>query len=201
MLDQWSIKLYTPLLSYVTRYLHKKNIKADHITILGFIMGIFAPIAIIFNQFYLGLLLIIINRIFDGIDGVLARKQGITKHGGFLDIVCDFIFYPLVILGFIFNNPSQYAVAGVILIFSFIPNMTSFLAFSSLYQKEQKTIPKKSLYYMTGIAEGTETVIFFTLFCLFPSYFSLFAYIFAAICLISSALRIYEGYKILKQAH
>ncbi len=198
MLDQWTIKLYTPLLSKLTNYLNKKNIKADHITTLGFMIGVLAFIAICFGQFYLGLLLIIINRIFDGLDGALARKQQITRHGGFLDITFDFTFYPLVILGFIIYNPSLYAIAGAVLIFSFIPNMVSFLAFSSLYQKTQTAMPKKSLYYINGIAEGTETIIFFILFCLLPSHFVMLAYIFAGLCLISSALRIYKGYKILK---
>ena len=39
------------------------------------------------------LLLILLNRVMDGLDGAVARHAGATDFGGYLDIVCDFLFY------------------------------------------------------------------------------------------------------------
>ena len=39
----------------------------------------------------------------------------------------------------------------------------------------------KSLLYTTGLAEGTETILVFVLFCLFPGWFSVIAWVFAVI--------------------
>ena len=48
----------------------------------------------------------------------------------------------------------------------------------------------KSLYYLGGLTEGTETIIFFVLFCLLPDWFPTLAYVFAAGCVITTTSRI-----------
>ena len=144
---------------------------------------------------------ILLNRIFDGLDGALARKQGITDAGGFLDISLDFLFYSLIPLGFIFADPLQNAIAGAVLIFTFVGTGSSFLAFAILASKHNISDPvykNKSFYYMTGLTGGTETVICFVIMCLFPLYFSTIAYVFAAMCLFTTFSRIYSGYHTLK---
>ena len=57
--------------------------------------------------FLLALVFFILNRLFDGLDGFVARQTKITDLGGFYDIVFDFITYSLVPLGFILNNNSN----------------------------------------------------------------------------------------------
>ncbi|MGQ7148234.1 CDP-alcohol phosphatidyltransferase family protein, partial [Escherichia sp. SS-MK2] len=47
------------------------------------------------------LVVILLNRLLDGLDGALARRRGLTDAGGFLDISLDFLFYALVPFGFI----------------------------------------------------------------------------------------------------
>ena len=48
----------------------------------------------------------------------------------------------------------------------------------------------KSLYFTTGLAEATETIAVFCLFCLFPATFPVIAVIFGIVCLITTAGRI-----------
>ena len=75
---------------------------------------------------------------------------------------------------------------------AFYINGGTFLGFASIASKNCKSIDfgKKSIYYSAGLIEGTETVIFFSLFCLFPDYFNLIAYIFAGLTLITAGNRI-----------
>jgi len=56
----------------------------------------------------------------------------------------------------------------------------------------------KSLYYMTGLAEGGETILAIILFCIFPKYFPWIAYADASLCYASAAGRIILTCKTLK---
>jgi hypothetical protein len=72
-------------------------------------------------------------------------------------------------------------------------NGASFLAFATLAAKrgiETAARGQKSLYFTTGLAEATETIAAFCLFCLFPAWFPWLAAVFAAICLLTAAARI-----------
>ncbi|WCE28523.1 CDP-alcohol phosphatidyltransferase family protein [Vibrio sp. SCSIO 43137] len=201
MLDRFAIKIIRAPLTLTAKGLDKLGVTANQVTLSGFIVGCFALPALYFQYYLLALALIVINRIFDGIDGALARRQGITDSGGFLDISLDFLFYSLVPFGFILANSDQNAVAGAFLIFSFIGTGSSFLAFAVMAGKrdiENPVYKNKSLYYMAGLTEGTETIACFVLLCLFPDYFSVIAYTFATLCWITTANRIWAGFTTLR---
>lgn len=136
MLDSLSIKLIRKPLALSAKYLDKCGITANQTTVFGFVLGCFALPALITEQYLLALLFILLNRICDGLDGALARIQGITDAGGFLDISLDFLFYSLIPFGFVLANPEHNAVAGAFLIFSFIGTGSSFLAFAIMAGKQ-----------------------------------------------------------------
>ncbi|MBD1565743.1 CDP-alcohol phosphatidyltransferase family protein [Vibrio sp. SA48] len=201
MLDRLSIKVIRTPLTLGARLLNKCGITANQTTVFGFIVGCFALPALVTEQYLWALLFIVLNRICDGLDGALARMQGITDSGGFLDISLDFLFYSLIPFGFVLANPEQNAVAGAFLIFSFIGTGSSFLAFAVMAGKrgiENPVYKHKSLYYMSGLTEGTETIACFIAFCLLPSHFSMLAYLFGAACWFTTATRIYSGFHTLK---
>lgn len=203
MLDRLSIKVIRWPLAQLANLLDRCGITANQTTIFGFALGCVAFPALIFEQYTLALLLIIANRICDGLDGALARIQGITDAGGFLDISLDFLFYSLIPFGFVLANPEQNAVAGAFLIFSFIGTGSSFLAFAVMAGKrgiENPVYQHKSLYYMSGLTEGTETIACFILFFLLPNHFALIAYLFGAACWFTTLTRIYSGFMTLKQS-
>lgn len=201
MLDRYSIKVVRQPLVFMANLCHQRGIKADTITLVGFIFGLFAFIAIVYQSYFIGLIFILINRIFDGLDGAIARIQGISDAGGFLDISLDFIFYSLIPFAFILAMPQENAIAGAFLIFSFVGTGTSFLSFATLASKrniENPVYQSKSLYYIGGLMEGTETIVFFVLLCLLPQYFSQLAIIFALLCWVTTVNRIWAGYNTLK---
>lgn len=201
MLDSISIKVIRWPLNQLAKVAHRWSFTANQVTVFGFIVGCFALPAIAFEYYLMGLLLIVINRICDGLDGALARIQGITDAGGFLDISLDFVFYSLIPFSFVVANPESNAIAGAFLIFSFIGTGTSFLAFAIMAGKrgiENPIYKHKSLYYMSGLTEGTETIACFVAFCLFPECFAMIAYVFAAACWFTTATRIYYGFTTLR---
>ena len=201
MLDRFSIRVIATPLEYLANKVNKWGYTADQVTVFGFFIGLLVFPAIIYQQYHLALLFIVINRIFDGLDGAVARIQGITDSGGFLDLTLDFLFYSLVPFAFVIADPDHNAVAGAFLIFSFIGTGCSFLAFAVMACKvniENPIYKHKSLYYIGGLTEGTETIACFVLLCLLPAHFASIAYSFAALCWITTFTRIWTGYQTLK---
>jgi len=51
--------------------------------------------------------------------------------------------------------------------------------------------PDKSIYFLGGMTEGTETLACFAAMCIWPQHFAVFAYTFALLCGITTATRIW----------
>jgi phosphatidylglycerophosphate synthase len=192
MLDGAARRILDPGLDAAGRRLAAAGIGADAVTWAGFAIGIAAAGAIAAEAYAAGLVLMLASRLCDGLDGAVARQTEKTDLGGYLDIVLDFAFYGLVPLAFVVARPEN-GLAGAILIFSFYANGASFLAFAIMAEKrgiEGEARGSKSLHFTTGLAEATETIFVFCLFCVFPSAFAPIAFVFAAICLLTAFSRI-----------
>lgn len=173
----------------------------DQVSCAAFAIGMVALPALYLHMYRLALVCIVLNRIGDGLDGALARLTKTSDAGGFLDIVLDFIFYSSVVLGFALAAPETNGLAAAILLFSFVGTGSSFLAFAIMAERrgiENIAHLRKGIYYLAGLAEGTETVIFLMLFCIFPGHFPLLATLFAAICLLTTVTRVIGGYLALR---
>ncbi|MDN3395172.1 MULTISPECIES: CDP-alcohol phosphatidyltransferase family protein [unclassified Pseudoalteromonas] len=203
MLDKFVTPIIKPLLTPVVMLINKSGITANQLTVFGFLVGMFAVPLLAFEMWYGALIAIALNRILDGLDGALARYANQSSSaGGFLDITLDFLFYAAIPLGFILANPAQNAIAGAILLATFIGTGSSFLAFAIAAEKFKLDKPQfkyKSFYYLNGLTEGTETIALFVAFCIWPQHFAIMASLFAASCAITIFTRIYGGYHTLKQ--
>ncbi|WP_049722352.1 CDP-alcohol phosphatidyltransferase family protein [Gilvimarinus polysaccharolyticus] len=202
MFDTRIVPLTRAPLKWLASYLHRWGVNADQVTLVGFAIGILAVPALALNWYSVALAAIALNRIFDGLDGALARIHGISDAGGYLDIVLDFIFYSAVCFGFLLADLDRNGVWAGLLMLSFMGSGATFLAFSAVSSKHNianPDYPQKSLYYMGGLAEGSETIFFLILFCLFPAYFPWLAGIFAVLCWITTGSRIVAGYVTLKR--
>lgn len=203
MLDARLLPLQQALLRPVARVLVRAGVDADRISLAGFALGIAGVAAIALGQSWVGLVLILLNRIFDGLDGAVARLAGPTDRGAFLDVALDFVFYALVPLGFAFADPAANALAAATLIATFVGTGSSFLAFATIAAKQGRTaadFPAKGIYYLGGLTEGFETVAIFAIMCIFPASFAVLASVFAAACAVTTLLRWHQGWTLLKDA-
>ena len=156
-------------------------------------MAMFCAIAV------MALVPLLASRLADGLDGAVARATRQTDFGGYLDIAADFLFYGMIPLAFVLIDPAGNGAAGAFLLASFYVNGTTFLGFAILAEKHgHRTTAQghKSLYYSNGILEGTETILFFVLLCLFAPYFAPLAWVFGALCFLTAALRVRAAYRI-----
>lgn len=153
MLDRHLHPRIKPLLNALALPLEKAGVSADGVTLTGFAIGVLALPFLALGWYLPALVVIVLNRLLDGLDGALARRRGLSDAGGFLDISLDFLFYALVPFGFILASPAQNALAGGWLLFAFIGTGSSFLAFAALAAKHQIDNPgyaHKSFYYLGG---------------------------------------------------
>ena len=202
MLDPLLNKILRPPLAIAAKPLTRLGITADQVTIFGFVLGILAVPAIIAEQFNLALVLILLNRVCDGLDGAVARQTYSSDAGGFLDISLDFIFYSAIVFAFIVSHTEQNAVASSLLMLSFTATGSCFLAFAIMASKhniDNPHYPNKSMHYMGGLAEGFETIVVLCLFCLVPQHFVPIALFYTAACCITAGVRIVTGYRTLSK--
>jgi phosphatidylglycerophosphate synthase len=185
-----------PMIDQMAAQLVKAGVSANAATLTGFGLALGAATAIAFGWLWIGLALILLSRLCDGLDGAIAKQTRATDFGGYLDIVLDFAFYGLIPLAFAILNPAANAVAAGVLLLSFYVNGASFLAFAIIAEKRKLTTEargKKSFFFTTGLAEAGETLAVFTAFCLLPDLFAAIAYIFAAICFWTAFARILQA--------
>jgi phosphatidylglycerophosphate synthase len=193
VLDARLRRLIDPPLDRLSAPLAARGVSANAITALGFALGLGAAAAIAWRAYLLGLALLLLNRLCDGLDGAVARRRGLSDLGGFLDIVLDFLIYSAVPFAFALADPATNALPAAFLIFSFIGTGSSFLAYAIMAAKRgvsSELRGRKSLYYLGGLTEGTETIVAFVLACLWPAWFPLIAWVFGALCWLTTATRI-----------
>lgn len=192
MLDAALRPLIDPPLSRLAKVFVAANISANTVTWSGFVIGMLALPLLATQHYGLALVAIALNRLADGLDGAIARKRGMTDYGGYLDISLDFIFYAAVVFGMSLARPDE-AIYGAFLLWTFMGTGATFLAYAILAAKHGETTEirgSKSLYYLGGLAEGTETIFVMVLFCLVPGWFAPICVIFGIMCIITAATRI-----------
>ena len=200
MLDRVALDLLRPGFTRVAQTLARAGVHADQVTLLGFVIGMAAATAIALHHFMLGLALLLLSRVFDGLDGALARLTTATDRGAFLDITLDFLFYASIPLAFAIADPLPNALPAAVLLAAFVGTASSFLAFAVLAaQRGLKSVvyPNKGIYYLGGLTEATETLACFALMCVWPAQFAAFAYGFALLCLLTIATRLWAGWRAL----
>ncbi|MGO4906754.1 CDP-alcohol phosphatidyltransferase family protein [Pseudorhodobacter sp. W20_MBD10_FR17] len=197
MIDAALLPPLRAVLDAPARALVARGVAADQVTLVGFGIGLLALPALWLGWYALALVLILANRLADGLDGIMARHVGATDRGAFLDIALDFFFYATVPLGFALAAPEN-AVAAAVLICAFIGTGSSFLAFAVIAAKrgmQSDAFPAKGIFYLGGLTEGFETIMVLTVMCLFPAWFVPLAFAFAGACMVTTVLRWLQGWR------
>jgi phosphatidylglycerophosphate synthase len=193
MLDPVLRRWVDPPLNRAGAWLAGRGAPANTITVVGLVIGLLALPLLAGGQYGWALLVILLNRLIDGLDGAIARQHGPTPFGGYLDIVCDMAFYAAVPLGFALARPAN-ALWAALLLASFVCTAASFLGRAVMAVERGEADDggrgQKSFFYAAGIIEGAETILAFVLFCLFPAAFPWLAGLFAALCFWTAAARV-----------
>ena len=198
MFDRRLSLLIARPLQAMARRLHVLGVGANSVTLAGCALGLGAATAIALQAFALAIALMLLSRLCDGVDGALARITQPTDAGGFLDITLDFVFYASIPLAFALADPARNGLAAAALLAAFVGTGTRFLAFAVIAAKRQLAstdYPHKAFYFLGGLTEAGETLGFFIAMCVWPQHFAPLAWVFAALCVLTTVMRIGWGWR------
>ncbi len=144
------------------------------LSVVGLLLGLAAAVALWQQAYIIGFVLWFFNRVFDGLDGTVARLRGTqSDFGGYLDIVIDFVVYAAIPVGLALGRPSEPVVLSLIfLLCTFYINAASWMYLAAILEKRKLSHGDKltTVVMPTGLVGGTETIVFYSLFILLPQY-------------------------------
>lgn len=179
-----------------------EKINPDSITWSAFTAGLACAASAAAGSLKTALALWTINRILDGLDGAVARSGGRqSDRGAYLDIITDFTVYTAIPLALAYRDNSLFVwQAAAVLIGMFYINAASWMYLSALIEKRKKHIDNSlltSIEMPAGIVEGSETIIFYSLFFILPSYIAVIFIIMAALTFMTVIQRVSFGLRYL----
>jgi phosphatidylglycerophosphate synthase len=197
MLDTRMRALLGPALDAAGQRLACAGVPPVALTTAGWVAGAGACAATALRAWPVALGLWLANRLLDGLDGPVARAGAPTDAGGFLDIVADFSVYAGIILGLAVALPAT-RLACVALLTAYYVSGTAFLALSSLAERRrQHPGDIRSLRFVGGLAEGTETVAVYILLFLLPQHATVIVWAFTAAVAVTAVQRVVTGLRLL----
>ena len=198
MFDTKLRALIGPHLEQAGAAIASKGVHAGTVTAAAFLVGVGACVAAGFALWTLALALWLVNRALDGLDGPVARATAPTDRGGYLDVVSDFTVYGGFVVGVAIAVPDA-RLACAVLLLTFYVSGTALLALSSLLERRcQNDGDGRSVRLTGGLAEGFETIVAFSLFCIVPSSAEAIAWAFAALVSITAIQRVANGAALLR---
>lgn len=150
------------------------QISPNAITVLAMVVGLAAAGAAAQQWYWAALGLWLLNRIFDGLDGLVARAHACqSDFGGYLDIVLDFVVYAAVPIGLYLGQPGELnALALILLLSSFCINGASWIYLSAILEKRTVGAGARgeltSVTMHSGLVGSAETILFYCVFLLWP---------------------------------
>lgn len=207
MLDTRARRALAGPLDRAAALLDRPGITPDRLTVLGLVTGVAGAVAAARAAWWIALGLWLASRLLDGLDGPLARRRRAAgapddgDAGGFLDITADFVVYGSFVVGVALGTGAS-MLPFLLVLLAYYANGAAFLAFSSIAERRGTPINDgRSLSFLGGLAEGTETVIVHSLWCVLPDYAPQIAWVWAAVVGLSATQRIVAGHATLRRPH
>ncbi len=210
MLDATARRVLDRPLSQLARLVDRPCVSPNGLTLLGLATGLASAATAAGQLWWWALGLWLFSRAMDGLDGPLARRRRSPARGdaeearesgagGFLDITADFVVYGTTVVGVAIGATRQYDadwLPFVLVLLAYYVNGTAFLAFSSIAERTgRQREDGRSLSFLGGLAEGTETIAVQSLWLVIPAHAAVIAAVWAAVVGLSAAQRIVAGFR------
>lgn len=201
MFDAALRRAYAPATDRLARVLHRHSVRAGQATAVGFALGLGAAASVAVGWWWPALGLWLASRVVDGLDGAIARLEGATARGGFIDLMADFTVYAAFVAGVAVQVPSA-RLAAVVVLCTYYVSGAAFLAWSAAAAEQQAARTgrgdsgglalddNRSLRFVGGLAEGAETVAVYCLICLLPHRAAVILWAFAAVVAVTAVQRV-----------
>jgi len=207
MLDSFVRGMLDAPLTRVAEVIDRPWVSPDRLTIGGLVVGLSSAAAAAAQWWGIALVLWLVSRAIDGVDGPLARRrrahegpqETMSQAGGFLDITADFVVYGSTVVGVAVGATAEYDAPWwpfLLVLLTYYVNGTAFLAFSSIAERTGRRMDDgRSLSFLGGLAEGTETIVVHSVWFLFPAVAWQLALGWAVVVGVSATQRVLAGYR------
>ena len=210
MLDAPARRVLERPMSRLARLVDRPHVSPNRLTLLGLATGLGSAGAAAGQLWWWALGLWWFSRAMDGLDGPVARRRCAAAHGptdkshgseagGFLDITADFVVYGATVVGVAIGATAQYDATWLpflLVLLAYYVNGTTLLAFSSIAERTgRQREDGRSLSFLGGLAEGTETIVVHSLWLVIPAQAAVIAAAWAGVVAVSAAQRIVAGFR------
>lgn len=167
------------------------GLSPNQVTLLGLGLGLLAALAVGNGFFVLAIALWWLSRLFDALDGIYARAYNkASDFGAFLDIQLDMLAYSAIIIGLYWQFP-EYSLQWMIILLCYVLCISGALGLGSFeHTQGLDDSSGRGLRIATGLAEGGETGIAYTIFLLFPGSIAVTSWVWISILTITILSRI-----------
>ena len=199
MIDNSFRRFLPAYLDGILRFLRKLKITPNQLTFFAFLVALASAYFVFIGYYYSAIVTWWFSRFFDACDGIYARKYSLTSNfGAYLDIQLDMAAYSLMVIAFSLRFPEFY-LAWMLMLFFYVLCVTGALSLGNFEtQLNIKDSSGRGLRLASGLAEGGETGLAYTLFLLFPHWLNITTKIWLAVLLVTVIARLYLAFKILR---
>jgi len=193
MLDAPVRRLIASPLDPLAVAMARVGIRASTVTLVGFMVGLGGVAFIVTEQYATALVFLVLNRICDILDGMLARVRGPTAIGGFLDATLDVVVYAMIPFAFALSR-QQDALAAAFLLLGFVVAAVPVLA-TRIFSSPRSW---NDDFVLCGHTENFFVVV---LLCLAERWtFTPLAYLYGSLCFLSCGVSIIAAMSKLRTA-
>ncbi len=209
MLDIVARRLLAAPLERLSTLLDQRWLGPNWITATGLLLGAGSAGLAASQWWRAALVLWLVSRLADGLDGALARrrrttgkpatKATVTDASGLLDIVADFTVYGLTVAGVAFGTSAEFAAPAwpfMLVLVVYYVNGGVFLAKSSIAERlNRPDSDDRTFIFPVGFAGATETIVVHSLWLLFPAAAWQIATIWALVVGVNAVRQVVSGYR------
>ena len=162
MLDEELREGAKPLYKLPARILAERGVTGNALTATSLGIGALCLVAIAFGLNIVALVLWFLNRLFDGLDGEVARLRGESSEFG--GRASPHHTHAVLVVALAVQHPDA-RLALVALFFAYYLNGTVFLALSGILERlKRERLTERGLHFRRSVTEGFETILAGTLF-------------------------------------
>ena len=182
---------FQPAVTPLVAWLARAGVTPNAITLATFVVALLAAVTVVTFDPRAGVVVWLISRVGDGLDGALARVTGLTSaFGGFLDITLDMTAYSTMVVAFAVVYP-EYTMAWLAVLAGYVIVITTTLALSDAARAIGAHLSgtDRTFQFTRGITEAGETNVAYVMWAFLPAVLPWAIWLWAVALLVTGAQR------------
>ena len=182
---------FQPAVKPLVAWLARAGITPNAVTLTTFVVALVGAITVATLDPRAGVVVWLISRVGDGLDGALARVTGLSSaFGGFLDITLDMAAYSAMVMAFAAVHP-EYAMGWMAVLAGYVIVITTTLALSDAARAvgARLSATDRTFQFTPGITEAGETNVAYVIWAFLPALLPWAIWLWAAALLVTGTQR------------